>query len=75
MIIDKIGYKSATAINAYNRVKHMTKRQVIGFNDIIRPASKELLEKRTYMQSPEFLENADNKMKMDWGELQAALKK
>jgi len=45
---------------AFNTVKKATKREVITFNKIIPPISKELAEKKNYMQTDEFWKDPHN---------------
>ncbi len=54
-------YKFPSAINALENMKKVTKREVIKFEDIITPPSKELKDKAVYMQAPDFFENSHNK--------------
>ena len=61
-------FKLPQAIQACNRIKSATKREVIKFEDIIPQPSKELLEKRDYLQNSEFWNNPQIKQKLDLNE-------
>ncbi len=60
-------YKSPSATMAYENMKKATKREVVKFEDIIKPISAELRDKAVYMQRPEFWEDNHNKKMFDLG--------
>lgn len=67
MGITKVGCTNNAKIAVQN-IKKQIKQQTITLKDIIQSPSKELLEKRTYMQSDEFLNDSHNVEMFKYGD-------